>query len=444
VNLPHVPGYRSTREPYTDASLARVIREGVGPNGRTLSDLMPRFNLDDAAMADLISYLKQLGAGKVPGVSDEVLHFATIITPDTDPLKRRAMLDVMQRFFADKNEFIRGGIRPMRASQEIEYRVSRRWQLHVWDLVGPPQSWDSQLRQHLADEPVLAVVSGLGNRIWAPVHRFCQAAHLPCLLPNVELPVVAESDFYPVYFSRGVLLEADLLLQQLLAGRESGGLHRVVQIYRKNEVGEAAAAQMQKGLKAEGISVLNRVLDDTAPTPQALGRALQGLGADDSLVLWLRPAELAALPPQPPDLATVLLSGLMGGLERAPMPVAWREHAAMSYPLDLPEQRKIRMNFPLAWFKIRHIDVVDERLQTDTYVACGILAETLTEMLDSFVPDYLVERLELMVSHRMVNGYYPRLGLGQGQRFASKGGYIARFAASDGVGILADGDWLVP
>jgi hypothetical protein len=444
VSLPHVPGFRSTREPYTDSSLARVIREGVGPNGRTLSDLMPRFQLDDAGMAALIAYLRQLGAGSVLGVTDAVLHFATIITPDADPQKRRAMLDVMQRFFDDKNEFIRGGIRPMQASREVEYRVSRRWQLHVWDLVGAPETWEAQLRQHQADEPVLAVVSGLGYRTWAPVHHFCQAAHLPCLLPNVELPVVAEGDFYPVYFSRGVLLEADLLRQPLLAERASGSLRRVVQIYRQGDIGEAAAAQLQQGLQAEGITVLNRVLDAAAAPQPSLARALQGLGAHDSLVLWLRASDLAALPMQAPPLGTLLLSGLMGGLEHAPLPASWRAQAAMGYPLDLPEQRKIRMNYPLSWFKIRHIEVRDERLQTDTYVACGILAETLTEMLDSFVPDYLVERLEVMVSHRLVNGYYPRLGLGQGQRFASKGGYIARFADSDGLRVFADGDWFVP
>jgi hypothetical protein len=116
----------------------------------------------------------------------------------------------------------------------------------------------------------------------------------------------------------------------------------------------------------------------------------------------------------------------------------------MSYPFDLPQARLVRMNFPLNWFKIKHIPLVSERLQTDTYVACGILAETLTDMLDSFVPDYLVERIEVMLDHRMVNGYYPRLSLAPGQRFASKGGYIVRFASTSGTELVADGDWATP
>jgi hypothetical protein len=65
-------------------------------------------------------------------------------------------------------------------------------------------------------------------------------------------------------------------------------------------------------------------------------------------------------------------------------------------------------------------------------------------MLDSFVPEYLVERVEMMLSHRLVNGYYPRLSLAPGQRFASKGGYIVHFEGSTGAAVVADGDWTTP
>jgi cytochrome c553 len=442
INLPHVPGYRSTREPYTEATLAKVIREGIGPNGRTLSDLMPRFDLNDADMAALIAYLKSLGAARARGVDDEVLHFATIITPDTSPQKRQAMLDVMQRFFADKNAFIRGGMRAMQATREIEYRVSRQWQLHVWDLTGEPGDWPQQLRDFLRQEPVLAVVSGLGRTNWQPIHQFCQAEQLPCLLPNTDLPVVQEGDFYPVYFSRGVLLEADLMRQTLQEQSVAGSLRRVVQLYRSGDIGEAAMQHLQDGLAGLSLAVENRMLDEGTDPASALAKALQDVHEGDALVLWLREPDLAALPPREVPGTWHWISGLMAGLEHAPVPDAWRPELMMSYPLDLPELRKIRMNFPLSWFRIRHIAVVDERLQTDTYIACGILAETLTEMLDSFVPDYLIERLETMVSHRLVNGYYPRLGLAAGQRFASKGGYLVRFGGHDQV--VADGDWVVP
>jgi hypothetical protein len=49
-------------------------------------------------------------------------------------------------------------------------------------------TWQAQLQKHLAEQPVLAVVSGLGGSNWAPVHAFCEQAAVPCLFPNVEVP----------------------------------------------------------------------------------------------------------------------------------------------------------------------------------------------------------------------------------------------------------------
>jgi hypothetical protein len=48
------------------------------------------------------------------------------------------------------------------------------------------------------------------------------------------------------------------------------------------------------------------------------------------------------------------------------------------------------------------------------------------------------------LSHRLINGYYPRLGLAPGQRFGSKGAYVVRFADPQGKRLVADGDWIVP
>src|SRR2546430_13584701 len=65
-----------------------------------------RFDCDwssDVCSSDL---LKGLQVSPSPGVSTSVLHFATIITPDADPVKRRGMLAVMNQYFVDKNNEI--------------------------------------------------------------------------------------------------------------------------------------------------------------------------------------------------------------------------------------------------------------------------------------------------------------------------------------------------
>jgi hypothetical protein len=440
-DLPFVEGARINRAPFTEETVARAIRSGIGVDGRPLSVLMPHYVLDDAAMTTLIDYLKGLSRTHVPGVNDTTLQFATIITPDADPVKRKAMLSVLNDYFAEKNAAARWVNPRMHSYHKMDFMVNRHWELHVWELTGPARTWGAQLQQHMRVEPVFAVISGLGGANWAPVHEFCQRAEVPCLFPNVELPVVADDDFYPLYFSRGVLLEAGLIAHQLSTTQEHAAVHRLIQVYRGDDVGAAAA----KALAAEPLpgnpQRITRVLKGA---PAELRSALADVRPGDALVLWLRPQDLAALGPQPPAGTQIWMSGLMGGLENAPLAAPWRAVAHMAYPFDLPDNRRVRLDYPLGWFRIRHIPVTDLQVQADTYLACGLLSETLKRMVDTFVPDYLVEQTESMLEHRIITGYYPRLSLAPGQRFASKGGYVVHFAAATGTRLVADSDWIVP
>jgi cytochrome c553 len=444
LSLPHVPGWVPHGWTYTDETLAKAIRTGVRPDGQSMNPLMPHYALDDSSMAALTRYLKDLTSQPVPGVTDTTLHFATIVTPDADPVAKAAMLEVLHRFFAIQEKVIAAESRPMHASREIMYRVTRRWQLHVWELTGPSDTWERQLDAHLNVEPVFAVISGLGRRDWRPIHRFCERNSVPCLLPNIDLPVVSEHDFYPVYYSRGVLLESDLIASRL-SSDGARPIKRIVEVYRTDDIGAPAAADLESKLRTLGLPVTRRPLPAEARhagNADEVEKAIAGVGVEDALVLWLRPADLAALRGQPPT-AAVYASGLMAGLESAPVPASWRAATHLTYPFDLPDLRRVRMNFPLGWFRVQGIAVKAERVQADTYLSCVILSETLGHMLDSFVRDFLLERMEMMLSRRLVNGYYPHLGLAPGQRFASKGGYLVHLAdGSDKV--IADSDWSTP
>jgi hypothetical protein len=447
AQLPYVENARSNRKEYSEATLARVIREGVDSDGKTLAFLMPRFNLSDADMAALIAYLKSLDRTSIPGVTDKVLHFATIITPDADPVKRRGMLDVMEHYFDDKNTFPFPPSPPMRSSghtlySKSMYMAQRRWQLHVWQLSGPAASWAEQLAHDFAAEPVMAAVSGLGGSNWLPVHQFCERAHLPCLFPNVEVPVVAEGDFYTLYFSRGVLLEADLIADRILNPEAGHPPREVSQIYRTGDSGEAGALALAASLKARGIALRNHALAAAAASGQ-LQEAVRSASATDALVMWLRAADIAALGAAPAGLRSVYASGLMGGLEHMPLPEAWRDRTRIAYPFDTPDRSRVRVRIPLEWFAIRRIPVVAEQVQLDTYLACGVLAESVGHMADVFVPEYLVERAEQMLERRLMTGPYPRLTLSEGERFASKGGYLMQLTGGSSE-LVADRDWTVP
>jgi len=438
---------QAERSAYTDATLARAIREGIGPDGQPLGYLMPRFRIDESDMASLIAYLKQLSKRPSPGVGDDTLQFATIVTPDADPVKRRGMLDVLEHFFGKENVFSGNKGPPPQFSRRF-IPIAHRWQLHIWELAGAPESWQAQLDERLGRDPVFAVISGIGGRTWEPVHRFCERSGVPCLFPNVDLPVVAEQDFYDMYLSEGALLEARLIGDWLRRPREAGqpappGWRRVVQVYRRGDIGEGAAAGLRGDLPSPAVAAVDRVLD-TSGGAARVQQALSDVGPGDAVVLWLRPGDLQSLPAQPPAASAVFVSGIMGNLERTPLAAPWRQVARMTYPFDLPDRRRVRMNYPLGWMRFKQIPVVDERTQTDTYLACLSAAETISMMGEDLVRDHLVETLEMHLGTRPVNGYYPRLGLAAGQRFASKGGFLVRFADPRGERLVADADWIVP
>ena len=77
----------------------------------------------------------------------------------------------------------------------------------------------------------------------------------------VELPPAdAEHEFYSIYFSRGVRLEADLIGQQLLAqvrddapSSAVAAVKQVRQVYRQGDIGEAAVRC--RALEHEGIEL---------------------------------------------------------------------------------------------------------------------------------------------------------------------------------------------
>lgn len=429
-----------TRPPYDEALLARAIREGVNPDGYVFQYLMPRYDLAGRDMRALIAYLRTLSARPSPGAGESMVHFATVVAPGMEPARREAYLRVLQACFQERYpELPRHGPRtPAQGDRQS-------WRLHVWQLEGKPQTWEKQLRAHYTRQPVFATVSGLGREEWAPVERFCEAAALPCLFPNVDVPGSETGGWYTFYFFRGVALEAGALAQYLRERREGGDLRRVVQVSRARGSGARGAAALRDALAGSGIAVVQREFRDAGKR-----RLLAGIREDDAVVVWLDRDDLARLARReapPPGL--VLLSGMLAGLENAPLPPAWKKTALMAYPYDPPARWNLRMDRNLRpWLAQHGIARADERLQGNTLAACNLLTESMLRLRGQYYRDHLVEWVENYPS-AMGNApapqAFPRFSVGPGQRFSSKGAYVVRFASPDANRLVpVQADWIVP
>ncbi len=403
-----------TRPAYTEASLARAVREGLDPVGRKLSTLMPRSPLSDEDMGHLAAYLRTLSAAPSPGVDAEAIHFATVFTPQAAPAERRAILAVMEAFFQRKNADTEGLLRHAGGSPSYKDDLAkgyRKWVLHVWDLQGPAAGWRGQLESKMREQPTFALLSGAGD--WRIVHDFCEREGVPCLFPSTLLP--AGSGDYTIYFNSGLIGEAKALASYLEPST------RIVQIYRDTEESLALAEAFRKELGGRVVD-----LDAKKPLPKA-----------DDLVLWLEGKDVAALG----DLAGFRRIYLSSSLAApADLPASLREKAVFTYPYALPGREGPHVYRVRSWLRSRGIERTHERQQLNAFYALSLAEHALDHMAGSFSRDFFVESVEREAEVELNPGVFPRLSLGPGQRFASKGCYIVRLGAS---GVEPLSDWIV-
>lgn len=441
-----------TRPAYTDKTLARAIRDGIDPAGRTLDTLMPRYSLSDANLTLLLTYLKSLSSAPSPGVTDATVHFATVITEGADPEQRAAMLAVLQAYLQSKNAETRHETRRAKHApwyKDVKYEAYRKWELHVWDLTGPAHTWPAQLETYYRQQPVFAVLSGLGAGTWRPIHEFCENYEIPCLFPNTDLPVVTEQDFYTFYFSKGLTLEAEVLAKRLHPVQSAPDVKPILQVFREVEHSLVPANAFRAALQRYGVDHLQeRRIPDNAPLTAAAWKDLLQQTKPATVVLWLADPDLTELA-KGLDLAStpipiIYLSGNLLTVSPPSVPEALKNKIYLVYPFDLPTARQ-RHLFPIkAWLRSKQIPFGQPRVQANAYFAVTLTSRALRHLLDNFSREYFAERIEHLVDNASTSSVYPHVSLGPDQRFASKGSYIVKVDAEATDGVYAVSDWIVP
>lgn len=504
MNLRTRKAFNQRHAPYSFETLARALRTGIHASGTELNAVMPRLDLSDQDVQGLMAYLRQLSSSWSPGVTQDRVRFATIITPDVSAERKKTFLDTLRAVVQQKNSNFVPGQRTMSSAAEMVLQTQRVWDVDVWELQGPASTWPEQLLRFYRDQPVFALISGVGGDNWAPIHEFSERMGVPSWFPSIPLPPPqAEDDFYSVYFSRGVMLDAEVMASHLRhLQTEPNPPRHLIQIVGPDAVQHHAAQALTDGLKDSGVRVEQTALDTQGRLPADLVVALSRLKADAAVMLWLSPPQLKALEGLPVPAGRVFFSARLAGGESAAYPLVWKNKLQLVYPYELPQKRQAGLIYFKQWLKTRQLDLTDELLQSEVYFALDYLNDTVVDMLDNMHRDYLLERAENMLSWResaraedqarewvsprqhaphsgdplraMPYGtasariprlqpnrnaaagqsasskresttIYPRLSLAQKQRHASKGAYIVRFSdPAAGHDLTPLTEWIIP
>jgi hypothetical protein len=480
---------------YDNTSFATALRDGKHVSGRDMHALMPRYTLTDEQSQAVSAYLKTLSTVMSPGVVGDTIHMATVIAPGVDPDRRQAFIKTLTTAVDQMNisVLMPGRRQKMVTVDERRLQSRRKWTLDIWELNGPSSTWGEQLAQRQREKPVFALVSGLAKDEWQPVQDFCESQRVGCWFPSVDMvPEGAAQSHYSLYFSAGIAIEAEVIARKLGAGTG-----RVLQLVAADPVARRAAAALRGALSSGSTAATNRVVTDVDASQgvASIKAEMAGLGKLDTVILWLRPADLKALDKLDVTSASVFVSATLGDGEQVALPVAWRKRATLVQPQEEPHLRTANLERLEAWMNGSHIAVVDRRLQSEVSFAAGSLQATLRGMLNNLHTDYLIERAESGLSGfelmqvqeeiqammmgpmnksplsvkpqtaaenaamaeqskvrsahleemRMRGGttVYPRLNLAQGQRFASKGAYLERLNP-DAPGITGEPEWVIP
>ena len=430
-----------TRPAYTRDTLRKAIVEGIGASGKPFSKIMPRYRFNQSQTDALIDYLNSLDYSQPPGVGKEVLQLATIISEDTEPTQKKALLTTLNQFFKEKNAQTRHEVRRVKHSpwhKNWQYDNYRKWKLNVWELKGDSATWFAQLQQYYDANPVFAVVGGISDQSWQSIDHFCDVQKLPCLFPDTDLPPQKPSH-YSLYFSAGMSLETRRVIHYL---KQNPQYTKVVQLigedfrsqYAANDL-EQRMTMLKQPVEAVTIRLPNTLKNNTRISKSSRNTLYLLWLTEDELQSW----SLNSAPTESP----LLLSSTLLQRRFDQIPESLRQRSWLIHPYSLPSEpgHNIRSK---AWINARKIETAHLKLQSNTYLSLSILTEAMMHIRSNFSQDYLIERIEHMLENSPETSVYQRLSLAPGQRFAAKGSYLIPLDKINSSSAQARTYWAVP
>jgi ABC-type branched-subunit amino acid transport system substrate-binding protein len=403
---PHAHSKRS-HAAFDEASVARSIVDGLDPDGNSLDPAMPRYNISDDDMADLIAYLKVMDSQSDPGLTSTSVRLGTVLPLDGQYAGLgNAMREVIEAYFSVVNAA--GGVH----GRELELVVG------PWGANDDPAIWAA--RDLVNSEQVFALISGYVPEYDAEFAALSDEKKMPLVGPYTALT------HYSFYALAGLAHQAEVLVEAAAADHGAGTTRLAIvhpQVASINELARAAEARAETlGFKSVEVSGYAYGRFDSAATVATLRASAVDvvvfLGSAEALV------EFGSAAANTRWLPYVMAPGLLAerGVFELPKSLSGRVLLAYaSLPTDFTAEGT-------AEFEKLHdefgIDYAYSIAQISAYTAARIMVEGLRRADRNLSREQLVSAMESMDGFHP--GLVPPVSYGPDRRVGTLGGHIVR------------------
>ncbi|HSF44204.1 MAG TPA: ABC transporter substrate-binding protein [Thermoanaerobaculia bacterium] len=397
---------------YDEKTLKRAIAMGLDPAGNPLHVAMPRFRMNQADMADLVAYMKQLGTEKDPGVSESELRIGVLLPPagPLSPMAQAIRSAVSARFDqVNKN----GGI------------YGRRLTPRFFEASGPPEQRRSWTADFLTRE-----------QIFAGAASFVAGAdsELAGLFAEKEIPLVGPFTLHPresvplnryvFYLLPGVEIQAQALARFVKKSPGAGAPRPAIVVPNDKALDEAVKALRKIAAAEKWPEPLLARSGRPGFTPDDVAR-LAGekadpvffLGSGPDARVFLQAADRLGWRPR----VLVTAPAADASLFDVPAGFDGRVFAAMPTAPSLSAQGTAAYRELDAAAKLpgEHLSA-----QLSALASADILIEGLRRAGRDISRDKLITQLEAL--RKLDTGFAPPVTYGPNRRLGARGAYVVK------------------
>lgn len=407
----HQHGQR-VHAPYDEETLARAITAGVDPEGNSLEAIMPRYNMSDEDMADLIAYLKVIDSQADPGISATTIRLGTVLPMQGQHAGLgRAMRDTIEACFGNVNAA--GGVH----GRKLELVVGS------WGASDDPPIW--QARDLLAAEPLFALLGPYIPNYDAELAALATEKQIPVIGPYTVLPPDGD-DRYSFYLHAGLAQQAETLVEAIAAESDAGKV-KVGVVYPRVQSFDSLAEAVSRRASVLG---LDPVVSPDYPLNQFDGKAIVATLRDaqvDAVVFLGSAAELVELGDAAESVGWrpyLLAPGLLAERRVFELPQSFSGRVLLAYA-SLPTDYSPAGG---AEFEQLHedygFDYQYSIAQIAAYTAAKVLIEGLERAGRGLNRERLVDTLENLNGFHA--GLVPPISYGPSRRIGTLGAHIIR------------------